>query len=201
MQEGVEGDPLRRNPGDCTCTDGGWIHRACMLGLAKHTTPGHRITMRYTESTVCVSCVHAPCARMMPLATIHVPRYHRFLEALVGQLLVTLATLWRDEGAWYACLVTLTAMGTFYAAFQPTVFRVAFAVLVVCVPFHRCEIMQHPDLVRIALYALAGAFLLPRTELATKMLLLAAVMWRAWLRRRFIEWTDEQARAALAAQL
>lgn len=135
----------------------------------------------------------------MTLATVFLPRYHKFLEALTAKWIFQLADVWHNEGAPYACLLILSILGTLYAVLQPTLFRVAFAALVVVVPFHANEVLQRPEVVKWAMYILATLALLPRTELATKMLFLYALMWRAWLRLQYIQWVEGQVRAQLAA--
>lgn len=200
LQSATAQESLRRNPTGCTCTTGGWIHRACMASLASHTSPGHRLRMSYTDATVSVSCLHAPCRQEMQLATIYLPRYHKFLEELSAGWLMAFADTWRHEGPWYACLLLLGILATLYTVIQPNIFRLVFAVLVLCVPFHTYEVLQRPELIKFAMYGLALAFLLPRTEIHTKMLFLYAVIWRAWLRRQYVEWVDRAAKNALSRE-
>ena len=189
---------LVRNPGDCTCNDGGYIHQECLTQLAKHTTDAHRIAVRYSESLVIVTCVHAPCGKRMPVHTMPLPQHRKFLEYLALQWAVFVTKLYEDEDPWYLCLETLVVVGTLMAALRLTLLRVAFLVLVMVVPFHPSEIVQRPDLVRIALYSVAATMLLPRTELSTKLLVVYAVAWRAWSRRQYIAWVHKLVQATLA---
>jgi len=191
LDNATDDDPLIRNPGQCTCTDGGWIHSSCLVELSQRYEPRSRIG--FDSHAVQLMHEHS-CKKMIVLARFSRPSHYEFLHFLCTQLLGTAMDMRNTHGF---CLVipaflAVSAIVCQLVAYSALSGLVLFVVLTLPIQPIECDGMYRNKWVILAMLC-AQIFLWPLP------IPCASLLIRRWMSKTFWIWLEKCAQDELGA--